>query len=244
MSLEAVIGSIGGGRVQKNEPLSAEVERALTADDIVRLATRGDGPGSVPLVKELRTHHHSIARSLAQGMHRNEVAIKEGISPQRISQLETDPQFIELLEYYRAMEKRHYENVNADTHARLAALGHTSIEVLHGKLLDEPEKFKTGELLAIVTATSDRTGFGRTSRVDHEHVHSLDEAQLARIRGEADAPARVAEEDRQALLSFAVRATEVLSGPEAPEGCEGEGADLRDEGREGAQAEGQGPRVA
>jgi len=76
-----------------------------------------------------------------------------GYSPSRISILQADPAFAELVAYYATQA----EQVYLDVHQRLAALGIASMDELQERLESDPESFKNRELMSLVELTMDRT---------------------------------------------------------------------------------------
>lgn len=224
--------SAATARGRKPEPLAAHTSRALTEEDLLELALPGSGAPQAK-IRELRTSHHNVARLLAQGSKVIDVARITGYTSARIEQLKADPQFQELLAYYEGLDAKRWEDAREDIALRLRAITVDSIEVIHSRLLDDPDKFELKELRSLAELGLDRIGHGKTSTQNVNTIHSFDEEQLARIRGSADAPAEVGEEDRAALVRLAVLATELHPAGEEGERIEGEGAGLREEGRTG-----------
>lgn len=206
-------------------------DRELTVEDFLAAASNEVVQHYQPN-KKLKQRHHLLARVLAQGVSNEEASIITGYDPQYIAAMKGgDPAFQNLLAFYTEMEAEQYAVSRADMHSRLANLGFDSISELHDRLDESPEKFTNKELLAIVEATSDRTGHGKTSTVNHEHSHSLSAETIARIKGESGSDGAVAENDRQSLLRLAARGTSPEL-PDAQEGdwIEGEGTLVREDG--------------
>lgn len=229
------------GRGKQPSQLRWEVVRDVELEDMLTLATsRSSSP---QLLKQIRQSHHTLARLLAQGMKHVEIASITGYSTSRISILQDDPAFEELVVYYRSMEEAGFKSARADMHSRLAELGFDSIEALHERVAEKGDTMPLEQLITIVKLTADRTGHGPTSTQNVKHSHSLDEETLHRIRGEGSgsAPVRpLLEEDRGALLRLANAQTDV--GGSAAEILEGEfepaeGASLRNQSDPGAQTE-------
>lgn len=206
--------NLGAGRTRR--PLSVALVRELTLEDIVTLGTTQGDIKPQP-VKELRQQHHAIAKLLAEGKRSGEAAAILGIGAGRISILQSDPAFQDLLAYYQDMGKEEFERHQVEMGTMLHSLGVDSIGVLHEKLLENPEAFTPKDLLAIATMTADRSGHGPSSTVNQNVTHALDDVTLAKIRA-STSPATVSvisADDRQRLLGNALRATEVY--PEAQE---------------------------
>lgn len=140
------------GRAAK--PVSAAVVRALDEADLSLLA---DEKGSVPAaVKRLSERHHALARNLAGGMAPSEAAIVCGYSLSRVSILQDDPAFKELLHFYREDVKGQYR----DLHTRLAGIAADALDVLQDRLEEQPEDLSVGQLIELSKMGADRTGFG------------------------------------------------------------------------------------
>lgn len=211
------------------------VGRKLVAADMALLdSARGT---TAPPLKALRESHHQLARLLAQGLKQVEVAAITGFSQSRISILKADPAFKELLAHYSAER----DSAFADIHGQLAALSVDVLGELRDRLLDEPESFKNTELLAFMTTTLDRVGFGAKTKVEHTNIHlsASDLAEMKRMVSEAQngsitrgngvpAAAGLSEsgEAGNGVLNF--QRAEYCEG-EADEGLASEGQDIRAE---------------
>jgi hypothetical protein len=140
------------GRAAK--PIDAQVVGPLTAGDLAML---GEEKGSAPsALKRLSERHHALARNLASGMAPGEAGIVAGYSGSRVSILQDDPAFRELIEFYRKDVDATYR----DLHQRLAGLALDATEELAERLEDTPEKFSVGQLMEAVKLGADRTGHG------------------------------------------------------------------------------------
>jgi hypothetical protein len=154
--------------------------RELDAGDI---ALRGEEKGSkaAPL-KRLGERHHALARCLASGMSPSNAAITCGYVLSRVSVLQADPAFRELLEFYRADVTDKY----LDMHGVLAGLSLDAAMELRERLeadalLDEP-KLSVGQLTELVKLGADRTGFGPQSSQLNVNVDLAGRLQAARER--------------------------------------------------------------
>jgi hypothetical protein len=157
IELDLDIGKLAAPGRKSSEPLLARVVRPLEASDLVALAAnRGTAPMAV---KRLSQRHHGLARSLAAGMAPGEAAIVHGYDPSRVSILQGDPAFEELVEFYS--DKVDTAFVEVVEH--LAGLSHDAISELQTRLEDAPEDFSNKELLGLMEATLDRTGHGKQS---------------------------------------------------------------------------------
>jgi hypothetical protein len=166
-------------------PSAPEVEtdfvRELNEADLVLL----DAPRGVqsrPIAK-LRDSHHALARALSAGMKPGEASLITGYSLSRISVLQGDPSFKELLEFYRG----HQDTAYANLHDRMATLSMDALEELRERLDDHPEEFTPGALLEMVKTLADRTGFAPTTKSLNMNVDLnsfADKLQAARKRAE------------------------------------------------------------
>lgn len=223
------------GRGRRAAPLHSAYVRDLELADLVR---KPDQPTKPASLKEIRQSHHQLCRLLAQGKSAEEISSILGTyTPSRISILKSDPMFSTLLSYYKRMEAEQYTLARADMHERLANLGFDSLELLHQRIVDDPDGFDHKTLLAIVEASADRTGFGKSSTVNHDHVHSLSPESIARIKEATQAGREIASEDRGALLRIAAeRTTVIYSEAQEAEWEPCEGAGLREEGNQSTEA--------
>jgi hypothetical protein len=104
-------------------------------------------------IQRLRHSHHLLARSLAEGREPPEAAALSGFAISTVSNLQRDPAFKELVEYYRAQTRDIFESVQD----RLGALGLSFLEELQDRLESDPDSFKHGQLLAIAEKLLDRS---------------------------------------------------------------------------------------
>lgn len=225
------------GRGRRVRALQVEDAGELGVEDLLAASVTPHEKTGEAVVLELRQSHHHVARLIAKGAKNNEVSAITGLTPSRISTLKSDPAFKELLAYYSEMDETQYENSRADMHIRLASLGFDSIEILHERIHDDPSQFDVKTLLAIVEATADRTGHGKTSTVNHDHAHSLSPHTIAALKADANASSPIAEADRGALLRIAADRTAAVN-PEAEEAdwIEGSGSCVREEVHSVAEA--------
>ena len=145
--------NIGSARGRKPAPLEMMVRRELTLADKDELENPSARQSTTPPLLRLRNTHHMLARCLAEGRPQAEVGLITGYSPSRISILQGDPAFQELIQYYKSQVEGMYLNV----HERLAALGVSTIEELQQRLEDEPEGYSNRELMELASLTLDRS---------------------------------------------------------------------------------------
>jgi len=167
--------------------VEADFVRELNEADLVLL----DAPRGVqsrPIAK-LRDSHHALARALAAGMKPGEASLITGYSPSRISVLQNDPSFKELLEFYRQSQDAAYANL----HDRMATLSLDAIAELRERLDERPEEFTPGALLEMVKTLADRTGHAPTTKSVNVNVDLNSFAdRLAEARKRAEAAKEVA----------------------------------------------------
>lgn len=144
------------GRAAK--PVVAAELRRLEASDIALLAT--EKGVKAPSITKLRDSHHALARCLASGLRPAEASIVTGYSNSRISILQADPTFAELVEFYRSVETE----ALADLQRRMATMALDALQELHDRLLEDPEKISSSMLLEVIKTMADRTGNGPSSK--------------------------------------------------------------------------------
>lgn len=162
---------------RKQIPLTVEVVRPLEDADLVLLATsRETKPGT--LVKRLTQRHHGLARSLAAGVPPGEAAIIHGYEPSRVSILQGDPAFQELVSFYAEKVDEAFEDVVEN----MAALSKESLNELHNRFEEDPEGFTNKELLTIAAEMLDRTGHGKRTTQVNVNVDLSTRLEAARKR--------------------------------------------------------------
>jgi hypothetical protein len=130
-----------------------EVRRELNAGDLDALLHPPPVGAVTPSLGQIRHAHHTLAMLLAEGRKGVEISGITGYSPSRISILQGDPAFQELVAYYREQK----EAVYLDVHQRLATLGMTAIEELQQRFEDRPEGFTNREVKEILESALDRS---------------------------------------------------------------------------------------
>lgn len=145
--------NIPSARGRRPAELELRYVRDLNGGDMdVLLNPPPKGVQTNPIAK-LRYTHHLLARLLAEGRKNAEISLITGYSPSRISILQNDPAVKELVSYY----SENVEEVFLDVHARLAALGVSTLEELQERLEAEPEKFSPAQLMALAELSLDRS---------------------------------------------------------------------------------------
>jgi hypothetical protein len=144
---------IDAPKVLRKEPFAWAIVRDLNEADMEVLQNPPKTGIKAPSLQRIRNTHHMLARLLAEGKKPTDISMITGFSPGRISSLQSDPMFVELMAYYSAQVESQY----LDVHARLADLGVTSLEELRERIEETPEKFSVRELLEIMKETLDRS---------------------------------------------------------------------------------------
>lgn len=148
-----------------NPPLYAEVIDELTPQDLVVAASTNLGSTPSPL-KKIRAKHHHAARLLATGMKAIEVGAVVGLCSSRLSILQKDPAFAELVSFYEGQEDASFAAVRD----QMVTLGVDAAAELHDRLLDQPESLTAKNLVDIMTTALDRGG--------HSPVHKTESTNL------------------------------------------------------------------
>lgn len=146
-------------------PIIASVVRPLDRADLVLLQEEKGSQASA--LKRLSERHHALARNLASGMAPGEAGILCGYSNSRVSILQDDPAFKELVEFYR----RDVEHQYRDLHTRLSGLALDAAEELAERLEEDASSFSIGQLMETVKMGADRTGFGPQSSSTNVNVN-------------------------------------------------------------------------
>lgn len=184
-----LVPRVGPGRQAK--ALEVAYVRDLTIADLHMAATVVQT--AKPLAK-IRDSHHALARCLSTGMGEGEASLVTGYSPGRISVLKADPQFQELLAFYRSQAV----DIVADFRRRMADLGMDALAELRDRMEDDPDSFSPGLLKEIVRDMADRTGHapqrGPTS-VTQVNIGLSDRMAKARERVAALPGAKVVEHE-------------------------------------------------
>lgn len=167
-----------GRTVDEAEPLRFELLGELSAAD-VRMASETPLGTKAPPIRELKARHHAIARALAEGMRPGVVAATYGYSPSRISILQSDPTFQELLAHY----KSEMAFDNARTRERLQNLGIDAMDEISRRLEEAPEEIGINALIRLTEIVADRTGHGKKSETDvNVNIGFADRLRQARER--------------------------------------------------------------
>lgn len=139
------VGSARGGRRVPAEPLLAEIVRELGEADLPELVAPPPVGSQTSALARLSHSHHALARALAEGRSAVEAGLIAGYSVSRVSILQRDPAFAELLAHYGAQR----ELQHIDVLERLRILGLNSVEELQARLEENPNAFSPRELMEL-----------------------------------------------------------------------------------------------
>lgn len=177
---------IHGGRARREPRVS--VVGPITEADLALMAQ--PLTSSPPAVQTLRDSHHRLARCLAAGMTPAQAGAQTGYSQSRISILQADASFRDLIEVYRrqvSLEAAQYTDVALGNMVLGERLINESLEAIAER--DEP--LPLGDLRIvreIVADRQDRFGFPKQS-VNHNVNHGFAE-KLAAARRRANEATR------------------------------------------------------
>ena len=186
---------LGRGRKSAGENLVVVDTWEAEDEDILRLASTPVG-ATTPAILKIRDSHHSLARTLASGIPHFAASKITGFAPSRISVLLKMPAFQELMSYYRDRQ----EEIWVDMQERLKSLSTDTIEEIHERLHEEPEKFTNTQLLELLKATADRSGNGPTTTQRNVNVN-LSGSELADLKAEAAGQAKVFDSSAEIIES-------------------------------------------
>jgi len=141
-----------GTRGRAPTVLRMERLRDITMEELRAMTVRGEAPPG-PLLQKVRQIHHLQARLLSEGRTLTEVAGLCGTSAVRLSMLQKDPMFQELIEYYR----RQGEHAFVEVKEKLGVLGTMATEELIERLDEKPESFSNETLMRLGTFALDRS---------------------------------------------------------------------------------------
>lgn len=221
-SMDNLVDIAEPARTRGRAPAELQVAfvRDLSADDIGSLSeVRGTQPQTV---KRMRDSHHALAQALASGMKPGDAAATVGYSLSRVSILQRDPAFQELLAHYQRVVGTAFAGVQE----RMAAFNRDLIEELHERFIDDPDSFEAPFIAELITKFADRTGHGPSSKSVNLNVNVdlADRLQAARQRaslGQSPLPGLGQESGTPALSSAPVAEVGVPSAPSIPQSHEG-----------------------
>lgn len=135
--------------------------RDLVPDDIPRLGEEELGVVT-PMLLRLKHRHHSLARAIASGMRPSEAAAATGYTSARVSILQNDPAFAQLVAFYSAQADAKFAN----SMEKRAELHDTALDELQARLDEAPDKFANDDLVDLIKVVGPTPGqTGRANQV-------------------------------------------------------------------------------
>lgn len=147
------------------EPITAEVERELTSQDLSLRSTEV-ATNDQPTIKKINDRHRLLARLCARGVMAKQAAAIAGYSVCRVTTLKSDPTFRELVNYYRSEVDEDFNNLSDE----LSSLLREASTELRFRLEDAPEKLTNAQLTEIIQLAADRTGHGPQSSTTNMNI--------------------------------------------------------------------------
>jgi hypothetical protein len=133
----------------------------------VRDLTEADTSVNAPVsLKRLRDSHHAVARLLAKGLTPAQVSLQTGYALSRISVLQRDPTFRELMTFYRRDE----DAARIEYEAQMELVSRDYLQAIHEDLHDDVQ-MTTMEKAEIWKLVTDRAGFAPISRSVNKNLN-------------------------------------------------------------------------
>lgn len=171
----------GRGRVDVEPTFTRNLEPA----DIEMLSA--EGRVVVPqTLKSLKDSHHRIAQLLAMGLRPWEISSQTGTTVNRISILQADPTFDELVSHYRKQIQDGVIVKAVDIVERYSAFTVDAMQELHRRLDESPDEFTVGTLTEAIKTFGDRAGAGPVNKSININVDMADRLAAARKRAGLD----------------------------------------------------------
>lgn len=119
-----------------------------------------------PLVR-LRDSHHQVARLLARGLTPQEVSLQTGYAISRLSVLQGDPSFKELMAFYR----QNAQEAALSVEAQLLLVAKDAMQAFHERILDAPEEMASQTILDGAKTFLDRAGYAPVQRSINKNLN-------------------------------------------------------------------------
>lgn len=177
---------VGPGR--KPARVEAAHLRDIGEADLALLAS-----GNVPAIQpaplaRITQRHHTVARLIAAGVPPGEVALITNYSASRISILQGDPAFQELVSLYQREVQAEFSTVLDN----LAGLSSDAIEELRYRLEEEPENFSLKDLRETAELGLNRTGYPAAKTVENTvNINFGKQLEAARFRAKQAAQGQI-----------------------------------------------------
>lgn len=177
----------------------AHYVRDLTEQDTLLLEAAALGV-KTPALKRLRDHHHKVAELQAQGHKHVDISRATGMCQSRISILQHDPAFKELVAFY----KSEYLKSAVRDFDRIQMVSRSAVAELQERLDETPEQFEIRDLVKVAEFGADRTGHGPTTNINSRSM-VLTGDDLAKLKEEASAHgvSLILPQDREARARLA-----------------------------------------
>ena len=183
-------------------------------------ALRECGPSMGPELTQLRTRHHKVARLMAAGMPRGEIADLTGYTEQTLAILFMAPAFKELVDSYARTDGA--QEVLQLSRLTRAAAGE-ALHQLHKRIHLHSDDIPTKDLGNVTRDLLDRSGVGPHSKVNVSH--GIDPSTLEAIKAQGEEASAIIdiepETDHETGGGFPERPGPIPEAPEASEGLEG-----------------------
>lgn len=166
---DSVLGLVRRGRPKAH--ITYSVVREIRASDLALIASSESLPAAGGSVKRLTDRHHGLARLLASGVAPGEAGAIMGYEGPRVSVLQSDPAFQELVALYR----ERVDEAFVSTMDQLSGMNRDVILELRERLESDPSKFTNNELRQLLETSLDRTGYGPTHKQETTVTISLSE---------------------------------------------------------------------
>lgn len=166
---DSVLGLVRRGRPKAQ--ITYSVVREIRASDLALIASSEGLPNAGGSVKRLTDRHHGLARLLASGVPPGEAGAIMGYEGPRVSVLQSDPAFQELVALYR----ERVDEAFVSTMDQLSGMNRDVILELRERLESDPAKFTNNELRQLLETSLDRTGYGPTHKQETTVTISLSE---------------------------------------------------------------------
>lgn len=179
--------ALGPGR--RPEPLAVEVVREIEESDLIFLATTPGNTQAEP-IKKITSRHHMVARLLAVGTKKGEIAMITGYDISRISILQKSPAMQELIQLYKGEVDEKFSGVLE----HMAGMSLDAVMLLRDRMEESPEDLSVKDLKEIAEMALDRTGHPRAKEVNTNiNVNFASRLEAARERARAAALGNVEE---------------------------------------------------
>lgn len=167
-------------------PLELEIISSISEEDLLDRSEGALVSSEAPTLSRIRGIHHEIARLLASGLKPADVSAATGYSLSRISILQRDPSFRELLSFYESKS----DEVFVDVRKRMAVLGLDAASELADRLENKPETLSNSQLIEITKASLDRAGFSPVTKTVNVGVQ-ISSDELADLRNAKNSSVKV-----------------------------------------------------